>query len=70
MHNMDALRSKLYLVAGRIVTASIINGGPGFPFFCKAVWQYMQCPETDAVADHLTNEDVVDYEVIQAINKV
>ena len=70
LHNSDALRSKLYLVAGRMVATSIINGGPGFPHFPQAVWQYIMCQDTDIVTEHLTKDDVVDYEVIEAINKV
>lgn len=69
-HNTDALRSKLYLVAGRMVASSIINGGPGFPHFSQAVWQYILSQDTDRLTEHLTKDDVVDYEVIEAINKV
>lgn len=70
LHNTDALRSKLYSMAGRIVAASVINGGPGFPFFSKAVYQYIPCADTDEAAEHLTKDDVVDIEVIEAIAKV
>jgi hypothetical protein len=70
LHNTDALRSKLFEVAGRMVAASIINGGPGFPYFSKAVWQYIQCTDTDAVTEYITKDDVIDFEVIEAINKV
>ena len=70
LHNTDALRSNLYKVAGRMVAASIINGGPGFPFFSKAVYKYIQCTDAYEVTEHLTKDDVVDIEVIEAINKV
>ena len=35
LHNTDALQSNLYKVAGRIVVALIIHGGPAFPYFPK-----------------------------------
>ena len=69
-HNCDALRSKLFLVAGRMVASSIINGGPGFPHFSQAVWQYILSQDSDKITEHLTKDDVVDYEVVEAINKV
>ena len=47
-----------------------INGGPGFPFFSKAVYKYIQCTDTYEVTEHLTKDDVVDIEVIEAINKM
>ena len=68
-HNSDALRSKLFLVAGRMV-ASIINGGPGFPHFSQAVWQYILSQDSGKITEHLTKDDVVDYEIVEAINKV
>ena len=40
------------------------------PFFSKAVYKYIQCTDTYKVAEHLTKDDVVDIEVIEAINKV
>ena len=46
-HNSDALRSKLYLVAGRMVASSIINGGTGFPHFSQTVWQYILSQDTE-----------------------
>ena len=54
LHNSDALRSKLYLVAGRMVASSIINCGPGFPNFSQAIWQYILCGDTDIITEHLT----------------
>ena len=70
MHNSDALRSNLYKVAGRIVAASIIHGGPGFPHFPKAIYAYFQNPTPNDLVDHLTQDDVVDTDYLDALAKV
>ena len=53
-----------------MVASSIINGGPGFPHFSQAVWQYILSQDSDKITEHLTKDDVVDYEIVEAINKV
>jgi hypothetical protein len=70
IHNTDALRSNLYKVAGKMVTASVCHGGPGLPVFPKAVYSYFKNPNSDDVIDEISKEDVVDMEVIEAVNKV
>ena len=70
LHNTDALRSNLFKVAGRMVTASVIQGGPGFPVFSKAVYLYFQNPNPHGLVEHVTKEDVVDMEVVDTLNKV
>lgn len=70
IHNTDALRSNLFKVAGRMVTASVCHGGPGLPVFPKAVYSYFQDPNPDNVIDEISKEDVVDIEVLDAVNKV
>ena len=70
IHNTDALRSNLFKVAGKMVTASVCHGGPGLPIFPKAVYSYFKDPNPDNVADEISKEDVVDMEVIEAVNKV
>ena len=70
MHNSDALRSNLYKVAGRIVAASIIHGGPGFPHFPKAIFAYFQNPKPNDLVDHLTQDDIVDADYLDALTKV
>ena len=70
IHNTDALRSNLYKVAGKMVTASVCHGGPGLPVFPKAVYSYFKNPNSDDFKDEISKEDIVDKEVIEAVNKV
>ena len=70
MHNTDALRANLYKVAGRIVAASVLQGGPGFPFFPKAVYTYFQNPRSDDFTEYLSQDDVVDHDYLDALVKV
>ena len=70
MHNSDALRSNLYKVAGRIVATSIIHGGPGFPVFPRGLYTYFQNQKTNDVVDHISEEDVVDADCVDALSKV
>ena len=70
IHNTDALRSNLFKVAEKIVTASVCHGGPGLPVFPKPVYSYFKDPNPDNIIDEISKEDVVDMEVIEAINKV
>ena len=70
MHNTDAIRANLYKVAGRIVATSIIQGGPGFPFFPKAVYAYFQNPRSDDLTEYLSQDDVVDQDYLDALIKV
>ena len=70
MHNSDALRSNLYKVAGRIVATSIIHGGPGFPVFPRGLYIYFQNQKTNDVVDHISEEDVVDADCVDALSKV
>ena len=70
MHNTDALGANLYKVAGRIVAASVLQGGPGFPFFSKAVYTYFQSPMPDDFTEYLRQDDVVDQDYLNALVKV
>ena len=47
IHNTDALRSNLFKVAGKMVTASVCHGGPGLPVFPKPVYSYFKDPNPD-----------------------
>lgn len=69
LHNTDALRSNMFKVAGRIVASSLLNGCSGFPFFPAIIYSYFIDPDPDMITD-ITKEDVVDFEVLEAINKV
>ena len=70
LHNTDALRSNLFKVAARMVTASIIHGGPGFPVFPRVVYLYFQNPDPYDLIESITKEDVVDIDVVMALDKV
>ena len=70
MHNSDALRSNLYKVAGRIVATFIIHAGPGFPIFPRGLHIYLQNQKTNDVVDHISEEDVVNPDCVDALSKV
>jgi hypothetical protein len=70
LHNTDALRSNLFKVAARMVAASICHGGPGFPVFPRAVYMYFQNPDPYDLIEFVTREDVVDIDVVMALDKV
>lgn len=72
MHNMDAIRAGMFKVAGRMITTSVINGGPGFPYLPYVLYKYLTAPngEIDNVLTEITKDDVVDWNILQAIEKV
>lgn len=72
MHNMDAIRAGMFKVAGRMITTSVINGGPGFPFLSPVLYKYLTSPtgEIDNVLTEITKDDVVDWNILQAIEEV
>ena len=72
MHNVDAIRAGLFKVSGRMITASIINGGPGFPHFPSILYDYLisSSGEAEQLLARITKEDVVDLAVLEAVQKV
>ena len=55
-----------------MITASVINGGPGFQFLSPVLYKYFtsaEC-EIDNVLAEMTKEDVVDWNMLEAIEKV
>lgn len=70
IHNTDALRSNLFKIAGRMVTSSIIHGGPGLPIFSHAVYLYFQHGNADEISQHISKDDVIDAEIIDTLTKV
>lgn len=70
VHNTDALRASMFKVVGRMISASIVNGGPSFNHLSSAVYRYLTSQTTETALDDVTKSDVVDYEVLQAIDKV
>ena len=71
MHNVDAIRAGLFKVAGRMIMASIVNGGPGFPHFPSILYDYLvsSASETEQLLSTITKDDV-DLTVLEAIQKV
>ena len=70
LHNTNALRASMFKVVGEMVAASIVNGGTSFPYLSLAVYVYLTSPSTENVLADITRSDVVDYEVLKAIDKV
>ncbi|CAB3996593.1 G2 M phase-specific E3 ubiquitin- ligase [Paramuricea clavata] len=72
MHNMDAIRAGMFKVAGRMITTSVINGGPGFPYVPPVLYNYLISPtgEMDKALTEIKKEDVVDLGILEAIQKL
>ena len=70
LHNTDALRASMFKVAGRMIAASIVNGGPSFPHLSPAVYKYFTSLSIENVLADITRSDVVDYDILEAIDKV
>ena len=66
------IRAGLFKVAGRLIMASIVNGGPGFPHFPSILYDYLisSAGETEQLLSTITKDDVVDLTVLEAIQKV
>ena len=60
MHNMDALMGGLYKVAGQMIAASALQGGPGFPCLALAIYTYMAIMSLDSVIDEISPLDLPD----------
>ena len=60
----------MFKVAGRIIAASIVNGGPSFPHLSPAVYKYFTSLSIENVLADITRSDVVDYDILDAIDKV
>lgn len=72
MHNMDAIRSGMFKVVGRMITGRSINGGPGFPFFSPVLYRHLVTPtsKVDLVLSGVRKDNVVDWNVIEAVEKI
>ena len=42
---------------GTIIVHSVVQGGPGFPFFSPAVFSYLWSGSVDAAVQHLNIDD-------------
>ena len=62
----------MFKVAGKMITASIINGGPSFPYLSPAVYKYLTSPNNDTshISTEVTKHDVVDHDILEAIDKI
>ncbi len=45
VHNIQRLEQREYFLAGRYIVWSILQGGPGFPFFERCAVQMMLNPD-------------------------
>ena len=61
-----------FKVAGILITASVISGGPGFPFLSPVLFKYFTSAacEIDNVLAEITKEDVVDWNTLKGIENV
>ena len=57
-------------VAGRMIASSTVNGGPSFPHLSPAVNRYLTSLSIENTLADITRSDVVDYNVLEAIDKV
>lgn len=65
-HNSTSLRNKTYLLIGRCIGLSLLNGGGGPHFFSPAIVHYL----LDEPFGNLPAEEVADFEIRQEIMKV
>ena len=70
MKNTDALRGQLFKVAGRMISTSIVNGGPGFPCLSPAIYEYLVKGFQEGLVSTITKVDIVDIDAFQAIDEV
>ena len=70
MHNMDALMGGLYKVAGRMIAASALQGGPGFPCLAPAIYTHMATMSLDSVIDEISPLDLPDPNLADTVEKV
>jgi hypothetical protein len=70
MKNTDALRGQLFKIAGRMISTSIVNGGPGFPCLSPPVYEYLVQGFTEELVSNINKDDIFDIDASQAIDKV
>jgi hypothetical protein len=70
MKNTDALRAQLFKVAGRMISTSILNGGPGFPCLSPSIYEYLVKGFTEELVSTITKDYIFDIDAFQAIDKV
>lgn len=70
MKNTDALRGKLFKLAGKMIASSILNGGPGFPFLSPPVYEYLLNGLSESLISLVTTDDICDEEIYSTVTKV
>jgi len=57
LYNTNILICGLMKMIGTIIVHSVVQGGPGFPFFLPAVFSYLWSGSVDAAVQHLNIDD-------------
>ena len=59
MHTHCALllQSNIYFSIGCLMATSIVQGGSGFPFLCKCVFEYLSGQDVNATVDYTVIPD-------------
>lgn len=70
MHNIDALMGGLFKVAGQIISASALQGGPKFSCLSPAVYTYIATASLDKVLDDVAISDLPDPCLAETLEKV
>ena len=65
--NVYLIVKQQFRLAGVMVATSIMNGGPGFPFLPKCLYEYIVQHKLDVNA---TRDDVASVEIFEVISKV
>ena len=68
LHNTQALASRRYFYAGKLVALSLAGGGPGFPCLSETVYKYL-CYGINAQLA-LKIEELPDYDIREKLDKV
>ena len=60
----------LYKVAGQMIAASALQGGPAFPCLAPAIYTYMATMSLDSVIDEISPLDLPDPNLADTVEKV
>lgn len=64
-----ALSLNMFKVLGRIIVHSVLQEGPGFPFFAPAIYKYICTGSAEEAVDEVELEDLPT-QFAEMINKV
>ena len=70
LYNTNILICGLMKMIGTVIVYSVVQGGPGFPFFSPAVFSYSWSGSVDAAVQHLNIDDCASPQCKEIVLKV